>query len=96
MAKALKLSKLRKKSFQAKLLSVIRVGPIAGLLAVALLAIDMLLLKVTEYFMPEEGIDRAVDFPTKDYMKNVKGYHTDDMNRKVSCRRNLRTIMPNE
>ena len=91
-----KLSKLPKKSFRSKLLSVIHVGPIAGLLAIALLAIDMLLLKVTEYFMPEKGIDRAIDFPTKNYMKNVKGYHTDDMHRKLSCRRSLRTITPNE
>ena len=42
----------------------------------------MMLLQVIDWIYPKSEIERAPDFPTKDYARNLKQIHLDDKIRK--------------
>jgi phosphatidylinositol glycan class A protein len=76
------LTKKEKKFLYEKLLIALKVGPVLGIIAMVLLAIDMVLVNLVEYFHPEGSMERAKNFPIKLYAKSLKSIHMDEKSRK--------------
>ncbi|EPY27017.1 n-acetylglucosaminyl-phosphatidylinositolbiosyn th eticprotein [Strigomonas culicis] len=60
----------RQLSMYERLLSYISVGPVFGLVCFLLCAIDWIMFKALEFFLPAKNIDIVPDFPMELYLRN--------------------------
>lgn len=68
--------------FYERVLTMLKIGQCFGIISIIIIALDMMLLQVIDWIYPKSEIERAPDFPTKDYARNLKQIHLDDKIRK--------------
>lgn len=49
-------------------------GPFAGLILLVIVVIDLIFYMLLSWWTPKDQIDRAIDFPHKEYVENREKY----------------------
>ena len=68
--------------FYERVLVVLKIGQFFGVISIIIIVLDMMLLEIVSWIQPASDIERAPNFPTKEYARNLKQIHLDDKIRK--------------